>query len=81
MPEDDAAALRARALAYGLYAHPEPEASKMTAVEVRAAVDPAGRPGVLIQLEHGYLLVRPRDAIHLANTIIQVAREVMAQDA
>ena len=55
--------------------------SHLTVVEVREAVDPLGRPGVLIQLEHGYLLVRPRDAIKLANIITEVAKDVMAQNA
>jgi hypothetical protein len=47
-----------------------------TPIEVRPATDPAGRPGVLIQFEHGWIVLQPHAAHALANLIIEVADEV-----
>lgn len=49
-----------------------------TTVEVRRAVNPAGRAAVLIQLEDGFVLLLPTDAKHLAEAITLVASDIEA---
>lgn len=53
--------------------------NKMTrgvGVEVRPATDPAGRPGVLLQFEHGWVVLQPDDAEILARVLVETAQEV-----
>lgn len=45
-------------------------------VEVRPAIDPAGRRGVLLQFSHGWLVVQPEGARELAAMLVATADEV-----
>lgn len=51
----------------------------MIAVEIRPARDPAGRPGVLLQLPEGWVVLQPADARQLAYRLEACANEVEAQ--
>lgn len=53
----------------------------MIRVEVRPAKDPAGRPGVLLQLPGGWAVLQPEDARHLAGMLADCAAEVEAEGA
>lgn len=50
----------------------------MIQIEVRPAPDPAGRPGVLVQLPNGWVVLQPADARVLAEALIDCATEVEA---
>jgi hypothetical protein len=46
------------------------------AVEVRAVKAADGKQAVLLQFSHGYLIVRPSGARHLARILREVASEI-----
>lgn len=48
-------------------------------VEIRPALDPAGRPGVLLQLPDGYVVMQPEDAYALATRLRSCAAEVLME--
>lgn len=48
-------------------------------VEIRPAIDPAGRPGVLLQLPDGYVVMQPEDAYQLAARLRSCAAEVLIE--
>lgn len=49
-----------------------------TAIEIRPVVDPIGRPAVLIQLEDGFVIAQPADALRIAAMIEGVVAEIAA---
>ncbi len=50
--------------------------SKHVPVEVRQAISPDGRVGVLLQIPNGYLLVSPTNAERVALELSRAAAEV-----
>ncbi len=44
-------------------------------VEIRLVIDPAGRNAVLLQLEHGFVVLLPADARRVADAINEAALE------
>jgi hypothetical protein len=51
------------------------EPRRTVALEVKVVTDPAGQPGVLIQFEHGWLVVSPPNARRIATLLLDVADE------
>jgi hypothetical protein len=54
---------------------PEPRTRRLVPVEVRPVTAPDGRPGVLVQLPDGFVVVNPEDAVELAMRMVDAAAE------
>lgn len=56
-----------------------PAVKRPVRVEVRSVVDPDGEPGVLLQLEDGWVVVPPAGALQIAADLAKTAAEVQGR--
>lgn len=48
-------------------------------VQVRITHDPEGERAILLQLPHGFIVMRPADALKVAGALIDVADELTGE--